>query len=165
LAVVPLHPACACDGCSGSLLHNRREMDARFPLLRRWARRGRHRGAAPLPIKEQPPATGATRERRARALFGRARAVDFEASAWRRRSALGAVRPTDLRSPWPVILLRELPAKPGSLRRFQADSGAGSARDEEEAGGRHVKDIYDLQGLYGSDGTRTRDLRRDRPAF
>jgi hypothetical protein len=23
----------------------------------------------------------------------------------------------------------------------------------------------DLQGLYGSDGTRTRDLRRDRPAF
>jgi hypothetical protein len=23
----------------------------------------------------------------------------------------------------------------------------------------------DLQGFYGSDGTRTRDLRRDRPAF
>ena len=73
------------------------------------------------------------------------------------------VPPKDLRSPWPVILLRGLPARPGSLRRFQAASGAGSARDEEEAGGRYVKDIYDLQGLYGSDGTRTRDLRRDRP--
>ena len=61
--------------------------------------------------------------------------------------------------------LRELPARPGSLRRFQADSGAGSARDAEEASGRYVKDIYDLQDFYGSDGTRTRDLRRDRPAF
>jgi hypothetical protein len=61
----------------------------------------------------------------------------------------------DLRPPWPVILLRELAARPGSLRRFQADSGAGSARDAEEAGGRYVKDIYDLQGFYGSDRTRT----------
>src|SRR6266571_8667730 len=59
--------------------------------------------------------------------------------------------------------MRGLPVRAGSLRRFQADSGAGSARDEKEAGGRYVKDIYDLQDFYGSDGTRTRDLRRDRP--
>src|SRR5947207_2708663 len=49
-------------------------------------------------------------------------------------------------------LMRGLPARAGSLRRFQADSGAGSARDEKEAGGRYVKDIYDLQDFYGSDG-------------
>jgi hypothetical protein len=54
---------------------------------------------------------------------------------------------------------------PGSLRRSRADSGAGFARDEEEAGGRYVNDIYDLQVFYGSDGTRTRDLRRDRPVL
>ena len=36
-----------------------------------------------------------------------------------------------------------------------------------EAGGRCGPDLLDpnLQGGYGSDGTRTRDLRRDRPAF
>ena len=62
-------------------------------------------------------------------------------------------------------LMRGLPARAGSLRRFQADSGAGSARDEKAAGGRYVKDIYDLQDFYGSDGTRTRDLRRDRPVL
>src|SRR5438552_10287753 len=47
--------------------------------------------------------------------------------------------PTDLRPTWPVILLRGLAPRPGSLRRFQADSRAGSARYEEEAGGRYVK--------------------------
>ena len=31
---------------------------------------------------------------------------------------------------------------------------------------RHFEDLEgDFAGLYGSDGTRTRDLRRDRPAF
>jgi hypothetical protein len=40
--------------------------------------------------------------------------------------------PQDLRLSWPVILLRGFPARRGSLRRFQADSGAGSARDEKK---------------------------------
>jgi hypothetical protein len=82
-----------------------------------------------------------------------------------KRLASGSGRNENCRSPWPVILLRGLPATRGASRRFQVDSGAGSARDEEEAGVRYVKDIYYLQGFYGSDGTRTRDLRRDRPAF
>jgi hypothetical protein len=82
-----------------------------------------------------------------------------------RTSGPSATQALDRRSPWPVILLRGLPARRGALRRFQDDSGAGFARDDEEAGGRYVKDRYDLQGFYGSDGTRTRDLRRDRPVL
>jgi hypothetical protein len=41
--------------------------------------------------------------------------------------------------------------------------GAGSL----EAGGRltYLDNKDESQGFYGSDGTRTRDLRRDRPAF
>jgi hypothetical protein len=62
-----------------------------------------------------------------------------------------------------------------SFQRFLlAMAGGSSARDQR---GRPVKDgrsiapkpttkDVDLQDLfYGSDGTRTRDLRRDRPAF
>jgi hypothetical protein len=43
-----------------------------------------------------------------------------------------ARRGSDLRLIRPVILLRGLPATAGSLRRFQADSRAGSARDEKK---------------------------------
>jgi len=67
----------------------------------------------------------------------------------------------DLRSPRPVI--RGLPATAGSLRRFQADSGAGSTRDEKKPAVVMSNTYTDLQGFYGSDGTRTCDLRRDRP--
>ena len=68
----------------------------------------------------------------------------------------------DLRLSWPVILFRGLPARFGSLRRFQADSRAGSARDEKKPAVVMSKTYTDLQDFYGSDGTRTRDLRRDR---
>ncbi len=57
----------------------------------------------------------------------------------------------------------DLPARFGSLRRFQADSRAGSARDEKKPAVVMSKTYTDLQDFYGSDGTRTRDLRRDRP--
>jgi hypothetical protein len=64
---------------------------------------------------------------------------------------------------------RGLPAMTGFLRGLQADSRAGCARDER--GGRRsitpsraTKDA-NLQVCYGSDGTRTRDLRRDRPVL
>jgi hypothetical protein len=72
-------------------------------------------------------------------------------------------RRQDLRLSWPVILLRGLPARSGSLRQFQADSGAGSARDEKKPAVDMSNTYADLQDFYGSDGTRTRDLRRDRP--
>src|SRR5436190_3832771 len=39
---------------------------------------------------------------------------------------------SDRRSARPVILFRGLPARPGFLRRLEADSGAGSARDEKK---------------------------------
>ena len=68
----------------------------------------------------------------------------------------------DLRSPRPVI--RGLPATAGSLRRFQADSGAGSTRDEKKPAVVMSNTYTDLQGFYGSDGTRTCDLRELEPA-
>ncbi len=71
----------------------------------------------------------------------------------------------DLRLPRPVILLRGFPAIGGSLRRFQADSRAGSARDEKKPAVVMSITSTDLQDFYGSDGTRTRDLRRDRPVM
>src|SRR5207249_2993759 len=46
-----------------------------------------------------------------------------------------------------------------------AISSAGSTRDEKKPAVIMSKTYTDLQGSYGSDGTRTRDLRRDRPAF
>jgi hypothetical protein len=69
----------------------------------------------------------------------------------------------DCRLSRPVILLRGLPAPAGSLRGFQADSRAGSARDAEKPAIVMSNTYGDLQDFYGSDGTRTRDLRRDRP--
>jgi hypothetical protein len=38
-------------------------------------------------------------------------------------------------------------------------------RGMKKAGGRYVKYYADLQDFYGSDGTRTRDLRRDSPVM
>jgi hypothetical protein len=52
----------------------------------------------------------------------------------------------------PVILLRGLPATAGSLRRFQADSRAGSERDEQKPAVVMSKTYSDLQDFYGSDG-------------
>jgi hypothetical protein len=69
----------------------------------------------------------------------------------------------DLRPTWPVILVRGLPDTSATLRRFQADSGAGSARDERKPAVVMSNTSTGLQDFYGSDGTRTRDLRRDRP--
>jgi hypothetical protein len=77
----------------------------------------------------------------------------------RRHGSRGDPRPCGRHS-----TLRGLTATAGFLGRFQADSRAGSARDEE-AGGRMSNTYADLQDFYGSDGTRTRDLRRDRPVF
>ena len=71
----------------------------------------------------------------------------------------------DLRPTWPVIPFRGLAARSGPLRRFQADSRAGSAPDEKKPAVVMSNTSTDLQVFYGSDGTRTRDLRRDRPAF
>jgi hypothetical protein len=75
---------------------------------------------------------------------------------------------SDLRSGWPASPLRGLPATTGVVRRFLADSRAGSARDANKLAVLRAglgNKIADLQDFYGSDGTRTRDLRRDRPAF
>jgi hypothetical protein len=69
----------------------------------------------------------------------------------------------DLRPTWPVIHVRGLPAASGTLRRFQVDSRAGYARDEKKPAVVMSNTSSDLQEFYGSDGTRTRDLRRDRP--
>src|SRR5204863_7350667 len=77
--------------------------------------------------------------------------------------ALSADAGSDLRPPQPVILFRGLPASVGSLRRFQADSRAGSTRDEKKPAVVMSNTCTDLQDFDGSDGTRTRDLRRDRP--
>ncbi len=70
----------------------------------------------------------------------------------------------DLRLIRPVIFLRGLPAMVGSLRRSQADSRAGSTRDQQKPAVVMSNTYADLRVFYGSDGTRTRDLRRDRPA-
>src|SRR5204862_7711016 len=70
-------------------------------------------------------------------------------------------REEDLRLPRPVILLRGFPATVGFSRCFQADSRAGSARDEKKPAVVMSKTYTALQDFYGSDGTRTRDLRRD----
>jgi hypothetical protein len=50
---------------------------------------------------------------------------------------------------------RGLPATAGSLRRFQPDSRAGSARDEKKPAVVMSNTYADLQDFYGSDGTRT----------
>src|ERR687891_2804320 len=56
----------------------------------------------------------------------------------------------------------------GSRRSSRAISGAGCCGMERSrrsiAPGSTTKDSY-LQVVYGSDGTRTRDLRRDRPVM
>jgi hypothetical protein len=106
---------------------------------------------------------GATKRERPRGMRAGSVALvtsDGETRLQTRRFCVRA--PQDLRLSWPVILLRGLPA---SLRRFQADSRAGSARDERSwrsFAPEAATEDADLQGLYGSDGTRTRDLRRDR---
>jgi hypothetical protein len=55
------------------------------------------------------------------------------------------------------------------LAGVSADLPAGCTRDEAETDGRlrlsRQHNMAILQEIYGSDGTRTRDLRRDRPAF
>src|SRR5919198_3841162 len=84
-------------------------------------------------------------------------------SACKRASLCDRAR-HDLRLSWPVIPFRGLAARPGSLRQFQADSRAGSARDEKKPAVVMSNTSIDLQVFYGSDGTRTRDLRRDRPS-
>jgi hypothetical protein len=75
--------------------------------------------------------------------------------AWQTRLFLRAIA-TDLRLAWPVILLRGLPATGGSLRRFRADSCAGSARDEKkpavvyaEPGDKKVALCRDFTGATG----------------
>jgi hypothetical protein len=55
------------------------------------------------------------------------------------------------------------PATAGSLRGFPADSRAGSARDGKKPAVVMSNTSLDLQSFYENDGTRTRDLRRDRP--
>src|SRR5919198_2871601 len=85
-------------------------------------------------------------------------------SACKRASLCDRAR-QDLRLSWPVIPFRGLAARPGSLRQFQADSRAGSARDEKKPAVVMSNTCIDLQDFYGSDGTRTRDLRRDRPVM
>ena len=61
-----------------------------------------------------------------------------------------------------------------ALQPFQAEKRltkclCGSPRDGRKAGGRLCllwqRNMRICRDLYGSDGTRTRDLRRDRPAF
>jgi hypothetical protein len=82
--------------------------------------------------------------------------------AVRRSVTIGFLCCCDRRSPWPVILFRGLAARAGVSRRFQADSRAGAARDEKKPAVVMSNTSIDLQDFYGSDGTRTRDLRRDR---
>ena len=63
----------------------------------------------------------------------------------------------------------------GNLQRFQAEkrlthnASAGSPRDGRKAGGRSClrwqRNMRMCREFYGSDGTRTRDLRRDRPVL
>ena len=62
-------------------------------------------------------------------------------------------------------LLRGLLATTGFRRGFPADSRAGSLQDAREAGGRCMTKMPICRYFYGSDGTRTRDLRRDRPVL
>src|ERR687888_2664441 len=78
---------------------------------------------------------------------------------------LGTRARVDLRLARPVILLRGLAARAGSLRRFQANSRARSARDEKKPAVVTSNTYADLQDFYGSDGTRTRYLRRDGPVL
>jgi hypothetical protein len=118
----------------------------------------------------------ATSHRLKRALDSRAlRVVPSSQAGWRPETLLVGGKPLQTRirrhgsrgDPRPCgrhSTLRGLTATAGFLGRFQADSRAGSARDEE-AGGRMSNTYADLQDFYGSDGTRTRDLRRDRPVF
>jgi hypothetical protein len=79
-----------------------------------------------------------------------------------------ACLPEDLRLVRRVILLRGVPATAGSVRRFEAASRAGSTRDAKKPAvdcaktGNKRRPI--CRYFYGSDGTRTRDLRRDRPS-
>ncbi len=81
----------------------------------------------------------------------------------RNRCKSGHDRPAGERRPvvWPVICPAGIC---GASRAWPAIYGAGSARDERSrrsfAPGLTTKRCR-LQGVYGSDGTRTRDLRRD----
>ena len=60
--------------------------------------------------------------------------------------------PEDLRLVRPVILLRGLPATAGSLRRFQADSRAGSARGEKKPAVIMSNTYANLQDFTGATG-------------
>ena len=62
---------------------------------------------------------------------------------------------------WPVVSLAGIT---GSKRQWPAISGAGCARDAKKPAfgcAYTATEDADLQVFYGSDGTRTRDLRRD----
>jgi hypothetical protein len=63
---------------------------------------------------------------------------------------------------WPVVFLRGLPASGGSERLFPARDERGMKRSRRSLRRAGQQENADLQELYGSDGTRTRDLRRDR---
>ena len=84
------------------------------------------------------------------------------AEAYVQRGDLGATRPPADLAGHPLRDSRRPPAPYGD---FSADSRAGSARDGKKPAVVMSNTFIDLQGFYGSDGTRTRDLRRDRPAF
>jgi hypothetical protein len=61
--------------------------------------------------------------------------------------------------------LRGLPASGGSERLFPARDERGMKRSRRSFGSTETEKVTDLQVFYGSDGTRTRDLRRDRPVL
>jgi hypothetical protein len=60
--------------------------------------------------------------------------------------------------------LRGLPASGGSERLFPARDERGMKRSRRSFCAEPATENADLQDFSGSDGTRTRDLRRDRPA-
>jgi hypothetical protein len=61
--------------------------------------------------------------------------------------------------------LRGLPAPGGSERLFPARDERGMKRSRRSFAPSPATKRSPLQGFYGSDGTRTRDLRRDRPVM
>jgi hypothetical protein len=148
--------------CPGGLMEAF-ELVAHFDGASRWERSRPPNASVWRRFRAPTTARGGRGERRRGMCTGCSPRLLSERAKCLQISVFCVRPPEDLRLVRPVVLLRGLPATAGSLRRFQADSRAGSTRDEKKPAVVMLNTYADLQDFYGSDGTRTRDLRRDRP--
>jgi hypothetical protein len=122
------------------------------------------------PTLERPRPGGLGRKRSlaprcARPLRDGTRDVVLESTKPLEIGALPSRLLEDARRPGRLSALRGSAAPSGADRPLPVRDERGMTRSRRAFPSGPATEDTNLQGLYGSDGTRTRDLRRDRPAF